>query len=330
MIRSFELQNFKSFPQAEISLNNLTLLCGLNNSGKSSVIQALRMFCNKAEGATTPLLHGHGSIDELRSRMSKPMAPIVFNCHYDDGRKGEFRLNDTGESQSDINAPLVCYLSADRWGPKAFLPMERKLGEFPTIGKHGEFVAEFLNLVGDMLIPKELHHRSSQGETLAYEIAGWLQEIAPGVSLSYETHPKHDTAHVEYNDFRPTNVGFGLSYCLPVLAAILGMGGDAPSGGWDTEWGNKWADKKQSRGILVMIENPEAHLHPQGQTALGRLIAMGASCGVQMVIETQSDHLMDGVRIAIKDEIISHEKVSFHYSTAIPRATEILNQWESQ
>jgi predicted ATPase len=62
-----------------------------------------------------------------------------------------------------------------------------------------------------------------------------------------------------------------------------------------------------------MIENPEAHLHPSGQTALGRLIALGSKCGVQFLIETQSDHLMDGIRIAVKQGKVSPEEVAFHY-----------------
>ncbi|CSA52545.1 Uncharacterized conserved protein [Vibrio cholerae] len=50
-------------------------------------------------------------------------------------------------------------------------------------------------------------------------------------------------------------------------------------------------------GGLVIIENPEAHLHPRGQSYLGRLIALAAEAGVQVVVETHSDHIINGIRL---------------------------------
>jgi len=76
--------------------------------------------------------------------------------------------------------------------------------------------------------------------------------------------------------------GFGLSYTLPVITALL-VGTLIPNS-------------------LVIIENPEAHLHPRGQTEIARLIALCAQVGTQIIIETHSDHLFDGIRIAAKNK----------------------------
>jgi predicted ATPase len=75
-------------------------------------------------------------------------------------------------------------------------------------------------------------------------------------------------------------VGFGLSYTLPVITALL-VSTIVP-------------------GSLVIIENPEAHLHPRGQTEMARLISLCVQAGAQIIIETHSDHLFDGIRIAAK------------------------------
>ena len=95
---------------------------------------------------------------------------------------------------------------------------------------------------------------------------------------------------VASRNYRATNVGFGLSYVLSVLLALL-----------------------SPPGTLCLIENPESHLHPRGQTKLAELAARAAKAGVQVFAETHSDHFMDGVRIAVKDGILRPEETSFHY-----------------
>ncbi|MGH3693299.1 MAG: AAA family ATPase [Pseudonocardiaceae bacterium] len=88
------------------------------------------------------------------------------------------------------------------------------------------------------------------------------------------------------------NIGFGFSYALPVIIAGL----LAPGGG------------------LLLVENPEAHLHPAGQSRLGRFLARIAGSGVQVVLETHSDHILNGVRLAVADErTINAHDVIVHF-----------------
>jgi predicted ATPase len=64
----------------------------------------------------------------------------------------------------------------------------------------------------------------------------------------------------------------------------------------------------------VLVENPEAHLHPGGQSRLGRFLARAAGSGVQVVIETHSDHILNGVRLAMAEErTVSAEDVLVHF-----------------
>jgi predicted ATPase len=89
-----------------------------------------------------------------------------------------------------------------------------------------------------------------------------------------------DSSYATFNGYRATNVGFGLSYTLPVITALL-VGTIIPNS-------------------LVIIENPEAHLHPKGQTEMAKLIALCTQAGAQIIVETHSDHIFDGIRIAAK------------------------------
>jgi len=311
MIRSISLKAFKSLPNKIIPTSSLTVLSGLNNSGKSSIIQAIRMYDLAAKGGS-PLLEGHGSIAEIRSKFSTKDEPIEVTFETSDKNKYTLTLSEEFCTHPEFS-PVFSYIGAGRLGPQTVLPLRRSIEELPYIGEKGEFVFDFMQKMGNAIIPSELHHSESQGITLAFELAGWLSEIAPGVVIELSTDQKADFARAEYNSFRPANVGFGLSYTLPILTAILGMAAMAPSAGWEEGWGDKWERQRNANGTLLVVENPEAHLHPQGQTAMGRLLALAASCGVQIVTETHSDHLIDGIRIAVKESRIKAEDVSLHF-----------------
>jgi len=252
-----------------------------------------------------PLLAGHGGLDELRSKLAPSSSSIAFEAKFENNLAARYSLSDREFIRPSIS-PICYFLSADRLGPQVSLPVEQRVRRFPTIGPRGEYVIGFLEVLRNFIVHDSLRHQKAQGLTLEYQLVAWMSEIAPGVEISFQTDRKRDSAYFEFNTFRPLNVGFGLSYCLPILAAALGLTSAPPASGWkDTilgeDVGIRWAEDRAERGVLLLIENPEAHLHPKGQTALGKFIAKASMCGVQFVIETQSDHLMDGIRIAVKE-----------------------------
>ena len=75
------------------------------------------------------------------------------------------------------------------------------------------------------------------------------------------------------------DVGYGVSQVLPVITELLRP--DAPA--------------------MFLLQQPEVHLHPSAQAALGNLFCRVASAGGQLVIETHSDHLLDRVRMDVRD-----------------------------
>ena len=66
-------------------------------------------------------------------------------------------------------------------------------------------------------------------------------------------------------------------------------------------------------GDCLIIENPEAHIHPRGQAELGRLLALCAQSGVQLFVETHSDHIINGVRVAVKKKQIDRHNVAISF-----------------
>ncbi|SFO15708.1 AAA domain-containing protein, putative AbiEii toxin, Type IV TA system [Actinomadura madurae] len=128
-----------------------------------------------------------------------------------------------------------------------------------------------------------------------------MGEICPGVKLSTEAIERTDLVRLGFefnrpgqptsNSRRPTNVGFGLTYVLPVVVACL----------------------TARPGALLLIENPEAHVHPQGQSALAGLTCAAAAAGAQVIVETHSDHILNGVRLAVKRQRIPADDVRLLY-----------------
>ena len=49
MLKKIEVKNFKSLKKVEMNLNNLTLLTGINSTGKSSIIQSILLIKQNLE-----------------------------------------------------------------------------------------------------------------------------------------------------------------------------------------------------------------------------------------------------------------------------------------
>ncbi|MEZ8349263.1 AAA family ATPase [Vibrio splendidus] len=308
MIKNVHIKGFKSYRDKSIPLANLTLLSGLNNSGKSSVIQSLRMFAAQHAGKS-PLLTGHGDLDDIRSDFVGPNEDITVSLTFNDSKISSMILKSV-ESLSVTPAlcPIFSYIGADRLGPQINLPINFSNKSHPTVGEKGEYTFDYIEQLTTSMhaVPEKLSHPTSKSKMFEYELRGWITEIAPGVEFKCSSNKKSSVSHAEIDTYKPTNVGFGLSYTLPIIAATLGASSEPT-----TVENSPQSSSRED--ILLAIENPEAHLHPQGQTAMGRMLALAAACGIQIIVETHSEHVMDGVRIAVKEGLLNHSDVIFHY-----------------
>lgn len=275
MITHIQLEGFKSFENRNLALRPFTLLTGLNSSGKSSVIQALLMVERAAKGYGF-LLDEHGTGRELTNTYAQ-----AFNITAFDEKNKFIRLHNENDRQTILNEgitlPNVFYSEAGRYGSQSSIKVFNSTTEMDSKGGN---LLKCIDTYADEPINKNLRHPNAQGETLMFNLKAWLDLISPGVNFTYELQRLSDQSFPYFDEHRATNVGFGLSYTLPIIALLLRA--------------------SLIKDSLVLLENPEAHLHPKGQTEIGKFIALCADNGINVVVETHSDHLFDGIRIYTK------------------------------
>ena len=282
MITSIELSGFKSFLADTLELGQLTLLTGLNSSGKSSVIQSL-LLLEKAAKQEPIFLDGHGNLAESKNSYSKE--GINITAIFADGKTIAIE-NEQAIVAPELVFPEIIYISADRFGPETSVSIHSASNK---LGHRGENIFKCIETYADYPLSDLLKHEKSEGDTLLFNLRAWLGVISPNVKFKHEIQAISDSSYSTFNGHRAKNVGFGLSYALPVITALL-LGTITPNS-------------------IVMIENPEAHLHPKGQTEMGKLIGLCVEAGCQILIETHSDHLFDGLRLYAKNSETDFHKL---------------------
>ncbi len=331
MISRIKLANFKCFEKADIKCSPLTLLCGINGAGKSTVIQALLLLRQSFEsgdlrdsklnlngslielGTGYDILFENSESDitriELTDNKNQTIFKSSFDCSGKASKSDQLSFADCPVKQGVYNSwhktpPLggkFRYVSAGRIGPQKIYSHSEAFASSGQIGAQGEYSMSYLYTRSNKTLePDDPRCKGLIKNTIISGVDHWIQEVTPGAHLKIQPIEDVDFVRagfqfdqpedVESRVYRATNVGFGLSYVLPVIVSLLSR-----------------------PGTLCIIENPEAHLHPRGQTKLAELTALAALAGVQVIVETHSDHFLDGVRIAVRNELIEPNQVSIHY-----------------
>lgn len=345
MINRIHIENFKSLRNVSLNTKSLNLLIGLNSMGKSSVIQSLLMLRQSySENTQTPLrrLHITGDLISLGNRNDvffqnageNEFLSFFIESDEDKSIEAEYKFKsekpDILESNSvkfsnwnqgsslSLFSEKFYYLDANHIPPsKTYSSLNSEHSRLNILGNAGENAPYYLAKHGnETLSNTALHHPNSKSNTLAHELDAWMGEISPGtrivsrelpeidlvkMSIQFEAKTKEDgLTRKEYsNEYAPINVGFGIPYVLPLILMIL----------------------ISEPGDLILVENPESHLHPKGQAELGRLLSLAAESGVQIFCETHSDHIINGVRVAVKKRMIDKNHVKMFYFDKKENAT---------
>jgi len=188
----------------------------------------------------------------------------------------------------------VHYISADRLGPQDF-HLKKSLSDFYNVGSKGENTINLLSRRSQDLVNPQLC-LGEEVQNLITQTEQWLGYIFDGAKLEI---PQSDKITIEplFNTslsrerHKASNVGFGYSYILPIIVSGL------------------IAENNQ----ILIVENPEAHLHPKAQSRLIKFLAKVSKTGVQVLIESHSDHILNALRIAVLDKIVTSEQANILY-----------------
>lgn len=304
MIRFLTIKGLKRFKSERLEMRSLTILAGRNGAGKTSALHAILLACHATRrGDGIAELNGPfklelGWFDDIVNVNAEKTFSITIEDTEEQQAVWTFTQGDT-ELYANVTLPETLpyifsagrersfqYLSAERTGPR----MVQRGGALPQelleVGSVGEHTAQVLEKLGRRITPGGMRvseHCSDEFSSIKAQTEQWLSRIVRNVQLDTSVFQGTDVFSIKFrNDGNspwvlPTNMGFGVTYTLPIIVAAL----------------------TASQGGIILIENPEAHLHPSSQSEMGYFLAQMASAGLQVVVETHSDHILNGIRRAI-------------------------------
>ena len=318
MLQQIELINFKCFEIVKLPLAELTLLSGSNASGKSSLLQALVLLhqtIQENEWSTRLILNGdilklgtvQDVVNKIHGRNEFVLAitneehtyrwkflgerhEMSMNIDYIDDNKSlieELPLNyllpfSPGEivPKIGLNLETLTYITAERIGPRDFYSLEDR-SKIQTVGPKGEHAVSRLFRFADKQISEKLAINTAP-QTLLRQVEAWMQRFFPGCGVEVTQIPRMNAVTLgirtsdETDYHRPINVGFGLTQVLPILVAVLSAEADD----------------------LILIENPEVHLHPEWQLVLAEIIVLlQKQLNINFLINTHSPYFLRAIEV---------------------------------
>ena len=376
MFTKLRLHNFKIWKETgDVSLAPVTLLLGVNSSGKSSLIQSFLLLRQTAlspdAGVTLNFGNGdsqesvqlgqfddvlckHGDDKEIEiefrwGQSAEPEDTRVYVARYKKAKGGSaalktVRLEDGDESYWAVFGRHDAYsikLGSERYKRGAspefkpersvmFPPAARaklkehgsrveKLGlslieelrrisylgpirQIPrrdygwsgnmpvTLGDRGERTADAL------IASQYLGDNPGVNGKLLQDVSEWLKRmgLADRIVVKRLGRSARHEILLETNGERTNlrDVGVGVSQVLPVIASAY----------------------VAQPGSIIIVEEPESHLHPLSQALLAELfVEASMEQGVQFIIETHSEHLLRRLQTLVAKEAVEPHNVNMYF-----------------
>ena len=308
LIKEINIKSLKSIAELNVKLSNLNLFVGMNSAGKSTILQALLLLAQNSINNTQGLDGAVVSLGDFREVRN-------FNVTSD---KIEIKATDFNnknislvfeETDFQCKTTVTCsdeslcntfdftkqnfhFLSSQRIGYQDVY--KKNISNIDNFGFMGEYAIDFLLKNGSLELEKNMI-RNYDDYTLISQVNYWLKYIV-NANIKVEDIKSTDIIKASYEmidnkNIRPKNVGSGISYLVSILIVCL-------------------ASKPND---LILIENPEIHLHPTSQSKICEFLYFVSNCSRQIFIETHSDHIFNGVRAGIAEKSFSKDKITINF-----------------
>ena len=341
MIHSLHLSNFKIFDRLSLPLAPFTLLSGVNSGGKSTILQSLILLnqsLRQPQWQGELLIHGSqlslGNVKDVISESAlrkeiifgfdgndleqNYLIEFVFDSSMRESYSGplkSLKINDVEQLRNNALENLVrlteikasnlilssisklCWIGAERVGPREIHPLFDR-SHYHSVGGMGEDAAGMVYWYGEESLTERNLILDSAPNNLFRQVEARMAEFFPGLEIEIKKLDNVQATSLRFRSRRAgdfhysQNVGFGITQLFPLIVALLSA----------------------KKGDIVLIENPEVHLHPKAQQQIVFFAAqVAASIGCQIIMETHSDHSLNGLRLAVKKGILPAEKLALHW-----------------
>ena len=335
LIKSVMLENFRCFSEAQtVPLAPLTFLVGDNSTGKTSFLAAVRTLAQAAQRAAAPDFkappYDLGSYDEIayssgRGGSAAESFALGFEASLsasgdDPAASCRFKFDTTFVRSKHGNAPKLarrrfCWNdicteqspeqmpSEDTIKPEALRRAVKAVEELRLFAsgpirsrpqRTYDPIGRETDPEGDR-VPTYLADLSRRNEDEWRRLKAALERFGRAAGLFDEIDVRRlgprlgDPLQIQVRKYAGRrkgpfrnliDVGYGISQVLPVFTELL---------------------RPDSDTCQFLLQQPEAHLHPSAQAALGTLFGNVAATGRQLIVETHSDYIVNRVRMDVRD-----------------------------
>lgn len=343
MITRIGIRNFKAFRDTGcISLGALNVLTGVNGRGKSTLMQSLLLLSQSMRESDnhSPLhlfTNGEwvrlGTFQDLIHKKFDSDDFVIFSLVTDDAKDNDYALtyypieadpftaelrsmmvngketfSEAGgynvESREPVFVPPVFsgYTPLLRLQNMYYIAADRR-----GASDEEEILSTGINLHLDCQGSNVLNVLFRQGREFHNKVEKCLGDVFDGATFKITADEKTIHLYMDSmnggNLFRPVNVGYGYSYILTLLTAGL----------------------LANKGDILMIENPEAHLHPSAQSALMKFLCENViSKNVQVFVETHSDHIVNASLLAVRRMALTNDQMKILFFNRSDSSADVI------
>lgn len=304
MIKHIKIEDYKCLHNESLDIKPLTIVTGVNSAGKSSLIQSILLPVRRMGQNGQILLDNIVSLtfDAIRNKYYNAKS-IAIDIRLDNtsiSYHGTIERSEVLVSSEEHGLPIdieknLYYLSANRIGAE----LHSKISPKFNIGVVGEYVLGAFEKEKSNALMSELI-KDDSSYTLSTQVNYWLSYILD-IPTELQTESRlDDVVEVRYKsdglgNISPFQLGAGVSYLTKMLIMCL----------------------RANKNDIVLIENPEIHLHPASQAKVGEFLTFIANAGIQVIIETHCEHLIYKVGYEIYKKRFSKDDATILYKEGI-------------